>query len=169
MTTILTKKRPEKKLTKRIQKRAGRARSGTITIRHRGGGAKRLYRLVDFKQGKLDIPAKVIALEYDPYRTANIILVEHEDGEKRYRLAPHNIKIGDRIVVSEKAKPDTGNRMRLENIPIGTEIFNIELVPNEGGKIVRSAGTSALIMAHEGKYTHLKMPSKELRKVNIQE
>lgn len=166
MTTQLSKNRPEKRLRKRIQKRSGRAKSGRITVRHRGGGARRLYRLVDFKQGKIDVPAKVIAFEYDPYRTANIALLEYKDGEKRYTLAPHELKIGDEVMISEKAKIQVGNRMRLENIPIGTEIFNIELIPNQGGKIVRSAGTSALILAHEGKYTHLKMPSKELRKVN---
>jgi len=164
--TPLTKKKPEKRLLIRIKRRAGRSKSGRITVRHRGGGAKRLYRIVDFKQRRIDLPAKVLALEYDPYRTAYIALLEYENKEKRYRLAPYNLKVGDEIIISEKAKPELGNRMRLENIPIGTDVYNVELVPNEGGKIVRSAGTSAQVLAHEGKHTHLKMPSKEIRKVS---
>lgn len=163
---VLSKKKPEKKLLKRLKKRAGRARSGRITVRHRGGGVKKLYRLVDFDQKKMDIPAKVVSLEYDPYRTAYLVLLQYEDGTKRYRLAPHDLNVNDAVIVSEKAPTKTGNRMRLENIPIGTMVYNIELVPDQGGKIVRSAGTCAQILSHEGKYTHLKMPSKEIRKVN---
>ncbi len=163
--SIITKKKPEKKLLKRIKKRAGRAKSGTITVRHRGGGVKRLYRIIDFGQKKIDMPATVIAIEYDPYRTAYIILLEYEDKEKRYRLAPDKINVGDKVIISETAKITNGNRMRLENIPIGTMVYNVELRPGQGGKIVRSAGASAQILTHEGKYTHLKMPSKEIRKV----
>jgi len=161
---ILTKKRPEKGLLLRLKKRAGRAK-GRITVRHRGGGAKRLYRIIDFGQKKMDIKGKVISLEYDPYRTAFIMLLEYPDGERVYRLAPQGIKVGDEVIVSEKAEIKIGNRMKLKNIPIGINVFNIELRPGEGGKIVRSAGTSAEILAQEEKYTHLKMPSKEIRKV----
>lgn len=162
---ILTKKKPEKRLLLRLKKRAGRARTGKITVRHRGGGVKRLYRIVSFKQEKKDILAKVIALEYDPYRTAYLMLLEYSDGERSYRLAPHGIKVGDEVIVSEKAEAKIGNRLKLRNIPIGTDVFNIELKPGKGGQIVRSAGTSALVLSHEEKYTLLKMPSKEIRKV----
>lgn len=162
---ILTKKKPEKKLLLSFKKRAGRSRSGRITTRHRGGGAKRLYRIVDFGQEKLDIKGKVIALEYDPNRTAFLALVEYEDGTKRYILAPTNIKVGHEIICAEKAELNIGNRMKIKNIPSGTGTYNIELEKERGGKIVRSAGTSAKILAHEGKYTHLEMPSGEVRKV----
>jgi large subunit ribosomal protein L2 len=165
MKKILTKKKPEKKLLKFLKQRAGRGRSGRITVRHKGGGAKRLYRIVDFGQEKLDIPAEVIALEYDPYRTAFIALLLYQDGEKRYRIAPQNLKIGDKIICSEKAEIKPGNRMKLKNILIGTIVYNIEIEPERKGKIVRAAGTGAKILAHEGKYTHLEMPSKEIRKV----
>ena len=162
---VLTKKKPEKRLLLRLKKRAGRARSGRITVRHRGGGVKRLYRIVSFKQEKKDILAKVIALEYDPYRTAYLMLLEYSDGKRAYRLAPHGIKVGGEVIVSEKAEAKIGNRSKLRNIPIGTDVFNIELKPGKGGQIVRAAGTSALVLSHEAKYTLLKMPSKEIRKV----
>jgi len=165
MKNLLTKKKPEKKLLLRLRKSAGRARTGKITIRHRGGGVKRLYRIINFGQEKKDQIAKVIALEYDPYRTAFIALLEYPDGQRVYRLAPHDIKIGDEVVIADKAEIKIGNRMKLKNIPIGTQVFNIELSPGKGGQIVRAAGTSAQVLAHEGKYTHLKMPSKEIRKV----
>ena len=165
MKNLLTKKKPEKKLLLRLRKSAGRARTGKITIRHRGGGVKRLYRIINFGQEKKDQIAKVIALEYDPYRTAFIALLEYPDGQRAYRLAPHDIKIGDEVVIADKAEIKIGNRMKLKNIPIGTQVFNIELSPGKGGQIVRAAGTSAQVLAHEGKYTHLKMPSKEIRKV----
>ena len=162
---ILTKKKPEKSLLLSFKKRAGRSRSGRITTRHRGGGAKRLYRIVDFGQEKLDIKGKVIALEYDPNRTSFLALVEYEDGKKRYLLAPDNIKVGHEIICAEKAELKIGNRMKMKNISSGTTVYNIELEKERGGKMVRSAGTSAKILAHEGKYTHLEMPSGEVRKV----
>ena len=160
----MSKKKPEKRLLRTLKRRAGRARSGRITVRHKGGGVKRRYRIVDFGQEKIDIPAKVIGLEYDPYRTAFIILLEYKDGEKRYRLAPDNIKPGTEIICEEKGENKNGNRMRLKNIPVGVMVFNIELIPGRGGEIVRSAGNAAKILAHEGKFSHLQMPSGEIRK-----
>jgi len=165
MTTLLTKKEPEKSLLKPLKKKAGRSNSGRITVRHRGGGAKRLYRIIEFGQERLDQKAKVEALEYDPNRTSYIALLSYEDGKKAYIIAPQGLKVGDEIIFSEKAPLKVGNRMRLKNIPIGTLVYNIELEPGEGGKLVRAAGTSAQVMAHEDKYTHLKMPSGEIRKV----
>lgn len=162
---ILTKKEPEKKLLMALKQRAGRARSGRITVRHRGGGVKKMYRIVDFGQEKIDVPAKVIALEYDPYRTAFLALLEYQDKEKRYRLAPNGIKVGDEIICAERAEIKIGNRMKVKNIPIGTLIFNIELFPSKGGKIIRSAGTAAKVLAQEGQYTNLEMPSGEIRRV----
>jgi len=162
---ILSKKKPEKRLLLTLKEKAGRARSGRITVRHRGGGVKRRYRLVDFGQEKIDIPAKVIALEYDPYRTAFLVLLEYNDKKRRYRLAPSGIKQGDEIICADKARIKTGNRMKIKNIPIGTMVYNVELVPDRGGKIVRSAGASAKVLAHEGKYTNLEMPSGEIRRV----
>ncbi|HHE76765.1 MAG TPA: 50S ribosomal protein L2 [Candidatus Parcubacteria bacterium] len=161
---ILTKKEPEKKLVVFLKKRAGRNNSGRITARHRGGGSKRLYRIVDFGQEKLDVPAKVSALEYDPYRTAFIALLEYKDGDKRYRLAADGIKIGEEIICSEKAEIKIGNRMKIKNIPVGTMVYNIELYPGKGGAVVRSAGASARVLAHEEKYVNLEMPSTEIRK-----
>jgi len=164
---ILTKKEPEKKLLVYIKKKAGRStQTGQITVRHRGGGVKRLYRIIDFGQEKLGIEGKVVALEYDPNRTAYIMLVEYKDGEKRYLLAPEGIKVGEKIICAEKAEIKIGNRMKLKEIPIGTSVFNIELVPGKGGKIVRSAGTSATVLGQEEKYTILQLPSKEIRKVS---
>jgi len=165
---ILTKKKPEKKLLLPLKKKAGRGVSGRITIRHRGGGVKRLYRLIDFGQEKLGVAGKVIALEYDPNRTAYIALIEYADGEKRYILAPKDLKIGDEITCQETAQIKIGNRMKLINVPVGTPVYNIELEPGRGGKIVRSAGTSAKVLAQEPPYTHLEMPSKEIRKVSQQ-
>ncbi|MFH1656641.1 MAG: 50S ribosomal protein L2 [Candidatus Nealsonbacteria bacterium] len=162
---ILTKKKPEKRLLLSLKRNAGRGNYGRITVRHQGGGVKRLYRIVDFDQKKIDIKAKVIALEYDPYRTAFLALLEYEDKDKRYRIAPFEIKIGDKVICSEKAIIKIGNRMKVENIPVGTMVFNLELEPERGGKIVRSAGTGAKISAHEEKYTTIVMPSGEIRKV----
>jgi len=163
---LLTKKEPEKKLLKFIKKKAGRARSGRITVRHRGKGAKRLYRIIDFGQEKLGLQAKVVALEYDPYRTSFIALLEYQDGEKRYILAPQNLKIGDEIIISEKAGIRPGNRRKLKNIPVGTQLYNIEIEPGKGGKLVRGAGTAAKILAQEGKFVHLEMPSSEIRRIS---
>jgi len=165
MSIIFTKKEPEKGLLVSLKKKAGRNRTGRITVRHQGGGAKKLYRIIEFGQDKLDMPAKVTALEYDPNRTSFLVLLEYADGERKYILAPNNIKIGDEVVFSEKTKISPGNRMRLKNIPVGTMVHNIELDPGRGGKLARGAGARAQIMAHEGKYANLKMPSGEIRKV----
>ena len=162
---LLTKKKPEKSLLVFLKKQAGRSSSGRITVRHQGGGVKRLYRIVDFGQEKIDIPAKVIALEYDPYRTAFLALLEYDDGKKRYRIASKDLKVGDKIICSEKTEIKTGNRLKLKNILVGTMVYNIELEPGRGGKMVRAAGASAKVSAQEGKYTNLEMPSGEIRKV----
>lgn len=167
MKSILTKKKPEKHLLKPLKNKAGRNFSGRITVRHRGGGVKRMYRVVDFGEEKLDIPGKVAALEYDPNRTAYLALVEYEDKSRRYILAVENLSVGDRIICGENAEQKNGNRMMLKNIPVGTEICNVELEPKNGGKIVRSAGSTAKVMANEGGFAQLKMPSKEIRKVSI--
>lgn len=140
--------------------------SGRITVRHRGGGAKRLYRFIDFGEEKLGIVGKVIALEYDPYRTGYIALIEYRDGDKRYILAPKDLKIGDELICAERAEVKIGNRMKLKNILVGTLVHNIELEPSRGGKLVRGAGTSAKVLAQEEGLIHLEMPSGEVRKVS---
>ncbi|HUW71574.1 MAG TPA: 50S ribosomal protein L2 [Candidatus Humimicrobiaceae bacterium] len=165
MKKNLTKKKPEKKLLLSLKKKAGRGRSGRITVRHRGGGVKRLYRLIDFGQEKLGIPGKVIALEYDPNRTAYIALIEYGDGERKYILAPKDLKVEDKIVCQETAEMIIGNRVKLVSIPVGTQVYNIELEPGKGGKIVRAAGASAKVIAQEPPYTNLELPSKEIRKI----
>lgn len=149
-----------------LKNRAGRARSGRITVRHRGGGVKRIYRIVDFGQEKLGMPAKVIALEYDPYRTAFLSLLEYQDGEKRYILAPKDLKVGDEIICAEKVEIKIGNRIKLKNIPVGTQVFNIELEPGKGGKLAKGAGTAAKVLAQEAGLVHLTLPSGEIRKVS---
>lgn len=163
----LTKKEPEKSLTIPLKRHSGRDRRGHISVRHRGAGAKRLYRLVDFKQNTLNCPFKVLTLEYDPNRSAFIALVEKQDETKAksYILASQNLKPGDEIITSENAEIKEGNRLKLKNIPVGRDIYNIELQPGRGGQIVRSAGTSAVVLAKEGKYVTLKMPSGEQRLV----
>ena len=163
---ILTRKKPEKGLVLNLGKTGGRGTSGRITVRHRGGGVKRKYRVVDFGQEKLDKKGKAIALEYDPNRTAYLALIEYEDGDKRYILAANDLKIGDEIICAETAQIKNGNRIKLKNAPIGTPVFNIELEAGKGGRIVRSAGTSAKVLAQENGYTNLEMPSKEIRKVS---
>lgn len=164
-TSHLDKKRPERKLRVIIKKRAGRNRQGQITVRHQGGGAKRFYRFIDFKRDNFDIPGKVIALEYDPNRSAHIALIEYENGEKRYILSPQGLKKGDTIISSQakimEAKP--GNAMTLANIPPGMSIHNIELIPGKGGVIARGAGMSAMLQSVEGNYGQIKMPSSEIR------
>ena len=162
---ILSRKEPEKGLLLTLKNRAGRNREGKITVRHKGGGVKKRYRIIDFAQQKKDIPAKVLAIEYDPYRTAFLMLLQYQDGEKRYSLAPEGIKVGQEVVCQDGAAIKIGNRTMIKNIPIGTTVHNIELIPGQGGKIVRSAGSSAKVLAHEGKYTNLELPSKEIRKV----
>ncbi|MDP3883165.1 MAG: 50S ribosomal protein L2 [Candidatus Staskawiczbacteria bacterium] len=160
----LSKKKPEKRLLKYVKRNVGRGSSGRITVRHKGGGVKRLYRIVEFAQTKIDFPAKVVALEYDPNRTAFIALIEYKDGAKQYIIAPHDLKIGEEIIFSESAPLKIGNRIKLKNIPVGTNVYNIELEPGRGGKIVRSAGSSAQVLAQDEKHTSLKMPSTEIRK-----
>jgi large subunit ribosomal protein L2 len=163
---ILTKKPPEKKLLLRLPKKAGRGSSGRITVRHRGGGAKKLYRIIDFGQDKLGIKGKILSLEYDPYRTAFIALVEYEDGDKRYILAPQDLKVGDEVITDFNAEIKTGNRLQLKNIPVGTEIYNIELIPSKGGQLVRGAGTAAKVLAQEDNFTQIVLPSGEIRRVS---
>ncbi len=161
----LTVSKPHKKLTKKRKQHAGRTK-GKITVRHRGGGAKRRIRIVDFKRTKFDIPAKVATIEYDPNRGARIALVNYADGEKRYILAPVGLKVGDKIVSSQgKGEIQTGNRFLIENIPVGQQLYNIELLPGKGGQIVRGAGSSAQLMAVEGNLATVKLPSGEVRMV----
>ena len=162
----LDKAGPLKSLIKKLKNHAGRNSKGRLTSRHRGGGHKRLYRIVDFKQNKINVPARVRAIEYDPYRSARIALVIYADGEKRYILSPEGLKAGDRIQsFSGKGNLETGSRFKLKFIPQGTLVHNIELSPGQGGKIVRSAGSAAEVLAAEGKYVQLKMPSGEVRMV----
>lgn len=164
--SALTGNKPAKKLTKKLVKKSGRGYRGRITVRHKGGGHKRKYRLIDFKRcDKLDIPAKVASLEYDPNRSCFIALLNYSDGEKRYILAPQGMKVGDKVICQEKAEMKIGNRMQLKNILPGSFVYNIELLPGQGGRIVRAAGSAAQIMAHENNYTHLKLPSGEVRMV----
>jgi large subunit ribosomal protein L2 len=163
---ILSVKRPEKSLLISLAKRAGRsASSGRITVRHKGGGHKKRYRLIDFKRDKFNIPAKVFSIEYDPNRNCFIALLNYRDGEKRYIIAPDGLKAGEEIITSENAPAKVGNRLILKNILVGTQIHDIELNPGGGGKIVRSAGSFAQVLANEGGMTHLKMPSDEIRMV----
>ncbi|MEK7659482.1 MAG: 50S ribosomal protein L2 [Patescibacteria group bacterium] len=162
----LTKTRPLKSLTKNFKRSFGRANVGRITSRHLGGGHKKLYRLIDFKQNKIDIPAKVSTIEYDPYRSSRVALIIYADGEKRYILLPDGLKVGEKIQsFSGKGNLDTGNRMKLKFIPQGTLVHNIELNPGQGGKMARSAGSSAQVLTQDTKYTQLKMPSGEIRMV----
>lgn len=162
---ILSKKEPEKKLLIFLKSKAGRGSSGRITVRHKGGGVKKLYRIIDFGQEKIDILAEVEAIEYDPNRTSFICLLKYQDNDKRYQICPNQLKPGDKIICQEKAEIKIGNRMKLKNIPVGTEVYNIEIEPNRGGKIVRGAGAAAKVSAQEGKYTHLVFPSSEERKI----
>jgi len=164
--SLFTKKKPEKRLLLPFKKRGGRARTGRITVRHKGGGVKRFYRIIDFGQEKLGIPAKVISLEYDPNRTSFICLLEYQNGEKRYQITPQDLKVGDEIICAEKAEIKIGNRMKLKNIPVGTLVYNIEIEPGRGGKLIRGAGTAARVLTSESGYTHLEMPSGEIRKIS---
>ena len=161
----ITKKEPDKSLLKPIRKKAGRNNFGRITVRRRGGGHKRHYRIIDFKREKDGVPAKVAAIEYDPNRSANIALLHYRDGEKRYILAPDGLEVGQTIMSGDKAEIKVGNVMPLEKIPMGTAIHNIELKPGCGGQMVRGAGGSAQLMAKEGSYVQLKLPSGEVRMV----
>ncbi len=163
--SVVAKIEPLRKLLIKLPKHGGRNNQGRITMRHQGGENKKFYRVVDFKQDKLDIPGKIEAIEYDPYRTAFIARVIYSDGERRYILASKNMKEGMEIITAENAPLTTGNRLVLKNIPVGQFVYNIELSKGRGGQIARSAGSYAKILAHEGKYTHLKMSSGEVRKV----
>ncbi len=162
----ITTDKPYKPLTSGLAKKSGRNSKGRITVRHRGGGHKRLYRTIDFKRDKKDIEAKILTIEYDPNRSCYISLVVYKDGEKRYVLAPHGIKVGDKIKAGEKAAVKIGNALPLKKIPGGIEIHNIELKIKKGGQLVRSAGSSAKIVAKEGDYCQLKLPSSEIRMVH---
>lgn len=160
---ILTKKEPEKGLTFGFRRSVGRNSQGRITVRHKGAGAKRLWREIDFKYEKKDMPARIIAIEYDPNRTSFIALVQFKDGEKRYVLAPQGVKVGDTMVSSENAPVEIGNRTLLSRIPVGTMVYNVELTKGKGAQIARSAGAGSIVIAQEGMYTHMQMPSKEIR------
>ena len=159
----ITTNKPEKSLIRKNHRKKGRNNRGVITIRHRGGGHKKRYRLIDFYRNKHQIEATVASIEYDPNRNARIALVNYTDGEKRYILHPNNINVGDKIISGSGSSLNIGNSLPLEEIPLGTSIHNIELIPRKGGQIVRSAGTSAKILAKEGDYVTLRLPSKEVR------
>ena len=161
----ITKKTPEKSLLTVKKKNAGRNAQGKITVRHQGGGNRQKYRIIDFKRNKLDMEAEVIGIEYDPNRSANIALIKYTDGTLAYILAPKGLKDGDKVISAETADIKPGNCLKLENIPVGTLIHNIEINPNQGGKLVRAAGQSAQLMAKEGKYAHVRLPSGEMRLV----
>ena len=159
----ITKKEPEKSLLQPLKKKGGRNSYGRITVRHQGGGAKQKYRVIDFKRDKDGIKAKVVAIEYDPNRTANIALLQYMDGEKRYIIAPVNLAVGDIVESGENADIKPGNTLQLVNIPVGTTIHNIELKPGKGAQMVRAAGNSAQLMAKEGDYAQVRLPSGEVR------
>ncbi|MBR6252257.1 MAG: 50S ribosomal protein L2 [Clostridia bacterium] len=163
----ITKSTPEKSLVCKLKKNAGRNSYGRITVRHQGGGSRRKYRIIDFKRKKMDVPATVTAIEYDPNRSANIALIEYEDGDKAYILAPIGLKVNDKVISSESADIKPGNCLPISSIPVGTLIHNIELKPGKGAQMVRSAGISAQLMAKEGKYAHVRLPSGEMRLVAV--
>ena len=163
----ITKSTPEKSLTVSLNKTAGRNNQGKITVRHHGGGSRRKYRIIDFKRNKVDVPATVKSIEYDPNRTANIALICYADGEKSYIIAPNGLKVGDVLMNGENAEVKVGNCLPLSAIPVGTEVHNIELYPGKGGQLVRAAGNAAQLMAKEGKYATLRLPSGEMRLVPI--
>jgi len=164
----ITKKSPEKSLVVSLKKNSGRNNQGKITVRHRGGGHKIKYRMIDFKRNKDGIPAKVSAIEYDPNRTANIALIVYADGEKRYILSPNKLVVGDTLMSGPTAEVRIGNALPLANIPVGSQIHNIEMKPGKGGQLVRSAGNVAQLMAKEGKFATLRLPSGEMRMVPIE-
>jgi len=163
----ITKKKPEKSLTVPLKKTGGRNAKGRLTVRHRGGGHKRMYRIVDFKRRKDAVPAKVAAIEYDPNRSANIALLHYADGYKSYIIAPNGLKVGDIVESGSNADIKVGNTLPLADIPVGSLIHNIELKPGKGGQLVRSAGTVAQLMAKEGAYAHVRLPSGEVRLVHM--
>ena len=163
----ITKSTPEKSLVVSLNKNAGRNNQGKITVRHHGGGSRRKYRIIDFKRRKDGIPATVVSIEYDPNRTANIALICYADGEKAYILAPNGLQVGTKLMNGPEAEIKVGNCLPLQNIPVGTQVHNIELYPGRGGQFVRSAGNSAQLIAKEGKYATLRLPSGEMRMVPI--
>ena len=162
----ITKSRPERSLTQAMRKKSGRNNTGRITVRHRGGGHKRRYRIIDFKRDKVDSRAEVIGIEYDPNRSARIALVQYEDGEKRYIIAPLGLKVGDLIGNGDLAELRPGNALPIKDIPLGTQIHNIELLPGKGGQLTRAAGTSAQLVAKEGAYAQVRLPSGEVRLIH---
>ncbi|MCU0495810.1 MAG: 50S ribosomal protein L2 [Anaerolineae bacterium] len=162
----ITKSKPERSLTEAIRKRGGRNNQGKVTVRHRGGGHKRRYRVIDFRRNKFDCKARVTAIEYDPNRSARIALLQYEDGEKRYIIAPLGVKVGDLIGNGTMATLRPGNALEIRDIPVGTEIHNIELLPGKGGQLVRSAGVSAQLLAKEGSYAQVRLPSGEVRMIH---
>ena len=163
----ITKTEPERSLIEPLRKTGGRNAQGRVTVRHRGGGAKRYYRVVDFKRDKDGVQAKVAAIEYDPNRSARIALLYYRDGEKRYILAPVGLQVGDSVQSGPDAEIKPGNAMPLRNLPVGTMIHNIELFPSKGGQLVRAAGAAAQVMAKEGDFAHIRLPSGEVRLVNL--
>ena len=163
----ITTDKPEKSLVERIKKNGGRNQQGRLTVRHQGGGHKRLYRIIDFKRTKDGIPAKVATIEYDPNRSARIALLNYADGEKRYIIAPNGLKVGDQVMSGPEADIKPGNALPLKNIPVGTLVHNVELKIGKGAQLVRSAGAYAQLMAIEGDYATLRMPSGEMRKVHV--
>lgn len=164
----ITKTEPEKSLVEILKSKAGRNNYGKITVRHRGGGHKRKYRIIDFKRNKTDMFAEVIAIEYDPNRTANIALLQYEDGEKSYIIAPNGLKVGTKVISAETADVKVGNAMPLKSVPVGTFVHNIEMKPGKGGQLVRAAGNAAQLMAKEGDYALLRLPSNEVRKIRLE-
>lgn len=164
----ITKWSPEKSLVRPLKSKAGRNNQGRITVRHRGGGAKRMYRVIDFKRDKRDMPGEVIAIEYDPNRSSRIALIQYTDGERRYILSPIGLKVGDKIIAGEKADIKVGHCMPLKSIPTGTSIHNVEMSIGKGGQLARSAGAVAQLMAKEGDYALIRMPSSELRKIHLE-
>jgi large subunit ribosomal protein L2 len=163
----LTRKEPERQLLAPLPKKAGRNAQGKITVRHRGGGQKRHYRLVDFRRDKEGVPGRIAALEYDPNRSAHIALVHYADGEKRYILASQGLAVGDKVEAGQRADIKVGNSLPLRHIPLGTMIHNIELKPGKGGQLVRAAGATAQLMAKEGDYGHVRLPSGEVRLIHL--
>ncbi len=164
----ITKEKPEKSLLVPLRRQAGRNNQGRITVRHHGGGNRPKYRLIDFRRDKIDVPAKVAAIEYDPNRSARIALLNYADGDKRYVLAPTGVMVGDTILSGANAEVKPGNTLPISNIPVGTLIHNIELLKGKGGQLVRSAGTAAQLMAKEGKYAQVRLPSGETRYVSVE-
>lgn len=163
----VTKTEPEKSLIVPIKKKGGRNNTGQVMVRHQGGGHKRYYRIVDFKRDKFNVEAKVIAIEYDPNRSCRLALVQYTDGEKRYILQPLGLKVGDTVMSGPEAEIKTGNTLPIANLPVGTFMHNIEMIPGKGGQMVRSAGASAQLLAKEGDYAHVRMPSGEIRLISV--